>query len=155
MVVRMIWAAEPYSAWSTDSAGNDVIADGFFYRPLGGSLSGYIAQTMLVVGVGLRGLAVSRRYRWVGVPLAIVLTWSLWFTLVVTTSILIRQLRLDPDVWGWWVTLSDMFYEGGVTSGVLLAATALVASLAAIELVRAGARVLERRGIPADRVQRQ
>lgn len=144
VVIRAVWAAEPYGTWYTDAAGNEVIEDGFFYQPLGGTLSGNIVMSMIVVGAGLCGFAVSRRYRWVGGLLAIVLTWGLWVTMVMTTLTLFAQLELDPDVWGWWVTFSDMFYEGGVARSVILAVAALLASLAAIQIVRAGTGILER-----------
>ena len=144
MVVRMVWAAEPYSAWYTDAAGNEVIEDGFFYRPLGGTLSLNIALGMLVVGVGLCGFAVSRRYRWVGGPLAIALTWCLWAAMAIATSTLLHSLKLNPDVWGWWATFSDMHYEGAVALGVMLALTGFTASFAAIQLIRASVVLLER-----------
>ena len=147
----MVWAAEPHSAWYTDDAGNEVIEDGFFYQPLGGALSNIVAGIMIIVGVGMRGFAVSRQYRWIGGPLAIVLTWCLGAALAIAISALFQGLRLNPDVWGWWVTLSDMFYEGAVALGVVQALTALAASFAAVQLVRVGADALNHLRNRADR----
>ena len=145
MVVRYMWAAEPYSGWYTDAGGHEVIEDGFLYQPLGGTLTIGIAVSMFVAGAGLCGFGLSRRYRWLGGALAIVLAWCLWVALLMTLFTLISQLKLNPDVWGWWITLSEMFYEGAVAFGAIHALSALTASFAAVQLTRAGVKRLERR----------
>lgn len=143
VLVRALWAAEPYSSWHTDAFGNEVIEDGFFYRPLGGTPSLNIAVGMLLAGAGLCAFALSRRHRWVGGLVALVLTWCLWAAIAMTTLALFAKLELNPDDWGWWVTFSDMFYEGAVARSVILALAALLASWTAIQIVRAGSGMFE------------
>lgn len=138
LVLRMVWLSE-----ETDH--NDAIADTIFLGPLDREFLKIVATTMIIAGAGLCGYSASTCYKWVGSLLAIVLTWCLWAALAMATQAFIAQLKLNPDVWGWWVTFSPLEPEGGIAWGAALAANLILAFIAAMHVIRFVTRTLDGR----------